>query len=142
MLVVLLVTAFTVACADEVTSTADTAELLWSYEEAYMEAHLNADHKKILAFWDDSFLGWPSRLDSATGKDGGDEYLQKFFSRPQPGEARIERQGIRIIGDVAILQYRIHSGSIASRITHTWLRRDSRWLLLGGMDSPEPEREI
>lgn len=126
--------------ANESTSPEDVSEILWSYEEDYIQAHLDADHPKVLAFWDESFIGWPSRLDSATGKDGGVSYLQEFFSEPQESEFRIEREGIRVNGDIAILHYRIHAGSIASRVTHTWIRRESGWFMLGGMDSPEAAR--
>ena len=130
------------AHANESTSPEDISEMLWAYEEDYIQAHLDADHQKVLAFWDESFLGWPSRLDSATEKEDGESYLQEFFSVPQESEFRIEREGIRVNGDIAILHYRIHAGNIASRITHTWIRRQSGWFMLGGMDSPEPARSL
>ena len=141
LFVIVLVVAMSIgARANESTSPADISEMLWTYEKDYIQAHLDTDHQKILAFWDESFFGWPSRLDSATEKDGGESYLQDFFSEPQEGEFRIEREGIRVNGDIAILHYRIHAGSIASRVTHTWIRRDSGWFILGGMDSPEPAK--
>ena len=114
------------------------SELLWMYEEEYIRAHGEADHEKILSFWDESFLGWPQRLNESTGKDGGKEYLTKFFGEPREVSFRIERQGIRIIGNVAILHYRVYLlDGDSSRITHTWIRRDSGWHMLGGMDSPD-----
>ena len=131
----------TIVHADDAVSPEDVSELLWKYEAEYIQAHGDADHEKVLSFWDESFLGWPSRLDAATGKDGGEAYLRKFFAEPREREFRIERQGIRIVGNIAILHYRIHVGEGAGRITHTWIRRNSGWFMLGGMDSPDMSRE-
>jgi hypothetical protein len=130
----------TIVYADDSASLEDVSELLWKYEEEYIQAHRDADHEKVLSFWDESFLGWPSRLDAVTGKDGGEDYLSKFFAEPDERDFRIERQGVRVIGDIAILHYRIYVGEDTGRITHTWIQRDSRWYMLGGMDSPDLSR--
>ena len=45
-------------------------------------------------------------------------------------------------GDIAILYYRINAGNIASRMTHTWIRRETGSFILGGMDSTEPAESI
>jgi ketosteroid isomerase-like protein len=123
------------------------AEHLWELEGAYIRAHLEADHEAVLALWDEDFLGWPSRLPNTSGKDGGAAYLAEYFPEPTQLSPRLERQGIRFAGDAAILHYRLHwggtdaGGSITTattRLTHTWIKRDSGWRILGGMDWSEP----
>lgn len=135
------------SCAGRSARESDVAEHLWRLEEAYIQAHVEADHQAILSLWDDQFLGWPSRLREPSGKDGGPEYLAEFFPTPMRSVPRIERLGIRVAGDVAILFYRLHwdraaeNGSITTattRLTHTWVKRGSEWRILGGMDWSEP----
>ena len=140
VLLIQVILGVSIGYAADSASPEDVPELLWKYEQEYIQAHWDADHEKVLSFWDESFLGWPSRLDATTGKDGGEDYLQKYFAEPREGEFRIERQGVRIIGNIAILHYRVHVGEDTGRITHTWIRRDSGWYMLGGMDSPDLTR--
>ncbi len=138
------------SCTGRSAPDSDVAEHLWRLEEAYIQAHAEADHQTILSLWDEQFLGWPSRLREPSGKDRGPEYLAEFFPTPMRLAPRIERLGIRFAGDVAILFYRVHwggsneSGTVTTattRLTHTWIKRGSEWLILGGMSSPEPSVE-
>lgn len=135
------------SCERAPSSTADDEELLWSLEEAYLRGHREADHEAVLAMWDEALLAWPSRLPNPTGKDGGKEYMQTFFPEPGALNQRIERQGIRFEGKVAILYYRLYlwpgaeftpASGITRRLTHTWIKRGSSWFILGGMDWTEP----
>lgn len=138
------------SCTGRSASDSDVAEHLWRLEEAYIQAHVEADHQAILSLWDEQFLGWPSRLREPSGKDGGPEYLAEFFPKPMPLAPRMERLGIRVAGNVAILFYRLHWGgadegesitTASTRLTHTWVKRGSEWLILGGMDWSEPPVE-
>ena len=124
------------SCSSKSPSSKDQEELLWKLEEEYIEAHKNADHSKILSMWDENFLGWPSRLENVSGKDSGSEYLQKYFSKPMPAdtEFQIEKQGIHIENNVAILHYRLFLFESSTRLTHTWIKRGDNWYILGGMD--------
>lgn len=141
-----LVSILTSSCDQSPSSAESEAEVLWNLEEAYIRAHREADHDAILALWDERFLGWPSRLSDASGKAGGPDYLERFFPEPRQLSQRIERQGVRFEGQVAILHYRLHSWvgdeataeTSTSRLTHTWIKRGSEWFILGGMDWPEP----
>lgn len=135
------------SCAGGSAPTADVAEHLWQLEDAYIQAHVDADHQAILSVWDDQFLGWPDRLQAPSGKDGGPAYLAEFFATPRQVTPRIERLGSRVAGNVAVLFYRVHwtgsddSGAATtttSRLTHTWIQRGTEWRILGGMSSPEP----
>lgn len=86
--------------------------------------------------WDDDFLGWPSRLENSSRKNSGSEYLEKYFSKPMPADTkfRIEKQGIQIENNVAILYYRLFLFKSSTRLTHTWIKRADKWYILGGMD--------
>jgi len=97
------------SCTNKSQSAEDKEDLLWKLEEEYIEAHKDADHASILSMWDENFLGWPSRLENSARKNSGSEYLEKYFSKPMPVDTkfRIEKQGIHIEDNVAILHYRL-----------------------------------
>lgn len=117
-------------------SVVNQEDLLWELEEAYIKAHKNANHSKILSMWDENFLGWPSRLEKPSKKNSGSAYLEKYFAKPMPSNTqfRIEKQGIHIENNVAILHYRLYLFESSTRLTHTWIKRGDKWYLLGGMD--------
>jgi ketosteroid isomerase-like protein len=58
----------------------------------------------------------------------------------------IEQLAIQVTGDVAVDYYRINAawdngegGKVRTdtlRITHTWIRRNGTWQILGGMSAP------
>ena len=73
-------------------------------------------------------------------------FLKRNAAVPGRWSFEIEPKGIRVHGNVAVTHYLIHttvknaSGTgIAhkrtTRITHTWIRDDSQWKILGGMSS-------
>ena len=68
--------------------------------------------------------------------------MKQLIPRPTSCSFKIEREGIRVLGGVALTQYTIHvhcsdpaavAKTQSSRITHTWVKEGDRWKLLGGM---------
>ncbi|WP_431106792.1 nuclear transport factor 2 family protein [Winogradskyella poriferorum] len=127
---------FVLSCTDKSQTAENQENLLWELEKEYIKAHKDADYSKILSMWDENFLGWPSRLENSARKNSGLEYLQKYFSKPMPAdtEFQIEKQGIYIENNVAILHYRLLLFENSTRLTHTWIKRGDDWYILGGMD--------
>lgn len=124
------------SCSDKSQTVENQEDALWNLEEEYIRAHKDADHSKILSMWDENFLGWPSRLENSAKKNSGSDYLEKYFSKPMPTDTkfRIEKQGIHIENNVAILHYRLFLFKNSARLTHTWIKRGDKWYILGGMD--------
>ena len=117
-------------------------EEIWALEEVYFTNLYKADHEGVLALIDSQFLGWPDSETHAIDKEGAARYMKKMFSKPVSCALRIEREGIRILADVAFTEYTIHvtinrAAGVkikrSSRITHTWVKRGSGWKVLGGM---------
>ena len=129
-------TGLILSCSDKSRTIENQEDLLWELEEEYIKAHKDADYSKILSMWDENFLGWPSRLENSARKNYGSEYLQKYFSKPMPAdtEFQIEKQGIYIENNIAILHYRLLLFENSTRLTHTWIKRGDDWYILGGMD--------
>ncbi|MCX6283500.1 MAG: nuclear transport factor 2 family protein [Bacteroidetes bacterium] len=121
----------------------DTAEeTIWKLEEAYFSDLYKADYKGILSLVDEQFLAWPGAQLRPIDKNESAVFMKKLVPAPSGCSVKIDRQGIRLLEDVALTQYVIkvecpgEAGGIkkiSSRITHTWVKKGSRWKLLGGM---------
>ena len=136
IILLIALTGLILSCYDKSQAIENQEDLLWELEEEYIKAHKDADHSKILSMWDKNFLGWPSRMENPARKNSGSEYLQKYFSKPMPAdtEFQIDKQGIYIENNVAILHYRLLLFESSTRLTHTWIKRGDDWYILGGMD--------
>lgn len=119
---------------------------VWRLEEQYISAFKNADHARILSFYHPEFLGWPDSEERPAGIKAVPEYLTKHYPQPLSATFEIDRAGIRVFGDVVITHYVLNltkrdangiEQTHATRITHTWLKVDGRWRILGGMSNPQ-----
>ncbi len=128
---------------DENENTSAVKEEIWAMEEAYVANVRDAKHDELQPIWHDRFLGWPDPMPLPSNKEDTARYLKERNPRPGAWNFKIERAGIRVLGNVAINHYIIHSSWMfggaeqkrATRITHTWIREDSQWRILGGMSN-------
>ena len=119
-------------------------EKIWILEEAYFANLYKADYIGVLALVSEQFLGWPGGLPKPIDKAESSRFMQQMMPKPSKCSFRIEREGIRLLGAIALTQYLIYvdcpdsSGihkKTSARITHTWVKEGLRWKLLGGMSS-------
>jgi len=115
-------------------------ETIWALEEAYFTNLYCADYAGVLALVDPRFLAWPGTSPQPIDRDGSARFMRELIPAPTTCQVRIDRAGIRVAGNVALTEYTLHvdcGGGRASprpsRITHTWVRKDAKWTLLGGM---------
>ena len=117
-------------------------EEIWALEEAYFANLYKANYEGMLAVVHSKFLGWPSSLLQPIDKEGSARFMKQLVPAPTSCTFKIEREGIRLIEEVALTQYIIHvncsdtagaAKTRSSRITHTWVKEGARWKLLGGM---------
>jgi ketosteroid isomerase-like protein len=129
--------------------TADTGnrrdevqEEIWELEEAYFTNLYKANYEAVIEIVHDQFLGWPDSVPQPINKEQSTRFMKQLIPKPVPCTLRIERAGIRLLGNTAITQYMLHvncsdsSGKEkmqSSRITHMWVKEGSHWKLLGGM---------
>lgn len=119
-------------------------EEIWSLEEDYISYFGKANHEGILSLYHSQFLGWPDSELHPTGKTRAAEFLVEKYPEPTQSVFKIKREGIRIIEDVVITHYLLILSWIddegveqtkESRLTHTWIKEDSHWRILGGMSN-------
>ncbi len=117
-------------------------EQIWASEDAYFTNLYKADYEEVLAITHSQFLGWPSTLSKPIDKDGSASFMKQLVSKPTSCTLKIEREGIRVLGEIALTQYIIQvncsyaagvTKTQSSRITHTWVKEGDSWKLLGGM---------
>ena len=119
-------------------------EEIWFLEEDYISYFKEANHQAILSFYHSQFLGWPDSELHPAGKKRAAKFLEENYPEPIQVDSRISREGIRIIGNIAITHYLVifswidEDGIVQkseTRITHTWIKEDSLWKILGGMSN-------
>ena len=136
-------------CSHVYSSASDTdnrrgtvAEEIWALEEAYFANLYKANYEKVLAIVHSQFLGWPGALPQPIDREESARFMKQLVPSPTSCTFKIERAGIRLLGDVALTQYIIHvnmsdttgaAKTQSSRITHTWVKEGASWKLLGGM---------
>ena len=117
-------------------------EDIWALEEAYFTNLYIANYEGVLALVHSQFLGWPGAVPQPITKEESARFMKQLVPKPTSCTIRIERAGIRVLGDVALTQYTIHvncsdtagvTKTQTSRINHTWVKEGARWKLLGGM---------
>ena len=128
----------------DITKGNKVEEEIWSLEEDYISNFSEANHKAILSFYHSQFLGWPDSELHPAGKKRAAKYLEENYPEPIQVNFQISREDIRILEDIAITHYLVISSWVdedgieqksESRITHTWLKEDSQWKILGGMSN-------
>jgi ketosteroid isomerase-like protein len=120
---------------------------VWQLEKAYWEYVKANDIEKYRALWHENFLGWPFISSAPVRKNHITDWITANTSKGiKLHSYSIEQLAIQVTGDVAVDYYRINAtwanGEGAEvrtdrlRITHTWIRTDGTWQIIGGMSSP------
>jgi hypothetical protein len=127
-------------------STKDAVQV-WNLEKAYWEYVKANNLEKYRALWHENFLGWPLVSSAPVRKDHITDWITANTSKGvKLQEYSIEQLAIQITGDVAVNYYRINATWANStgaevrtdrlRITHTWIRTNGTWQIIGGMSAP------
>jgi ketosteroid isomerase-like protein len=120
---------------------------IWNLEKAYWEYVKANDLEKYRTLWHEDFVGWPLISSAPVRKDHITDWITNNTSKGIKLQSySTEQLAMRITGNVAINHYRIktnwatHEGAEARtdafRITHTWIRTNGTWQIIGGMSAP------
>ena len=122
----------------------EVGEEIWSLEEDYISNFGKANHDGILSLYHSQFLGWPDSRNHPVGKKSAAKFLKENYPEPTQSLFKIKREGIKVIEGVVITHYLLNSSWIdeegieqtrESRLTHTWVKENSSWKILGGMSN-------
>jgi len=126
---------------------ASAVEQVWSGEEAYWRYVQSRDLQHYMALWSDDFVGWPIVTDHPVHKVD----IASLF---QSGSGRLSRvigyelyrESVDMHGPIAMAFYRVKmrlsksdgsESTVTSRITHTWMKKDNVWQIVGGMSADD-----
>ncbi len=120
---------------------------VWDLEKAYWEYVKANDIERYRALWHDNFIAWPPLSSAPIRKDQVTDWLTENISKQIKLDSfSLEQLAVHVIRDIAIVYYRIkmvwagpgptESSTELFRVTHTWLRTNESWQIIGGMGSP------
>jgi len=125
------------------TASAAAREELWNLEERYMLNYTNKNIEVLTEFWEEKFIGWPEWAEKPVDVNDAKTALSKP-SENKIISFKIRRQNMVLKGNIAVVYYfidvnlenRAQEKSTATyRIIHTWLKKNGKWQLLGGMSA-------
>src|SRR6201993_583725 len=134
----------TVASSLQALKFTGAEQAVWEQEETYWRL-VKADNRQgYLDLWDDRFVGWPRFENNPIHKD----VITRFMSERRVLDYRLEPLSVREFGgNVVITLYRatVHSrdstganeSTRASRLTHTWMKTEKGWRIIGGMSADD-----
>jgi ketosteroid isomerase-like protein len=116
---------------------------VWEYEEAYCR-YLNAnDLNGFMSLWHPNFNGWPSTEAAPVGKSKVRDIIASYGKM----ECQMAHPTVKVFGNTAIAYYELTLSfkgkddkpeTRVLKVTHTWLRTDALWEIIGGMSAPLP----
>jgi len=119
-------------------------QALWDLEKTYFAYLADREFEALGDFWHPNFIGWPSHSPEPVGRDNSRQSLKDLTAELKELSVKLRPLAITIHGDVAVAHYYIDvvqealDGQITEyslRITHTWVKSDGRWRILGGMSA-------
>lgn len=145
-ILLVLTVPFGSAFAQEKMLKRSATEQVWAQEEAYWKIVKSNDAKAWAALWSDDFVGWPSFKEHPVDRKSGlaefksGQMFRGFLSY------ELHRESVEKHGDAVITFYRatIHrrddngvESTTKMRLSHTWMKRDGRWVIVGGMSASD-----
>src|SRR5215467_2229173 len=162
--IVLCVTAVAQNSSNASLKLSPVEQEVWGQEETYWRSLKADDRETYLRLWDERFIGWPRYEDAPADKERiRQEYAPGTTARGNVLDYKLEPVSARSYGNDAVITfYRATvsrgtpNGEVetrTSRLTHTWMRTDQGWRIIGGMSAdndqhtklapsnPDPDRD-
>jgi len=117
---------------------------VWQMEETYWRDIKAGNEAHYLTLWHENFLGWPYYQPAPVDKAALAKGIHQKFAETRTLEYEITSRAVHVTGNVGIAHYAVKSvytdrdGKKQTdhlRITHTWLKTESGWKILGGMSA-------
>ncbi len=119
-------------------------QAVWEMEEAYWRYVEAGDVESYLGRWQEDFVGWPCFTWSPVGKEGVGAWVESIRDNGWTLTYQLRPRAVRLFGDVAVAHYAAEyvyqygDGTAEGegewrKFTHTWMKMDDRWQIIGGM---------
>jgi ketosteroid isomerase-like protein len=125
-------------------------QAVWKQEHAYWEYVKDFDLERYRALWHSDFVGWPQSSDAPVRKAKITDWFMEHKAKGEELAAfKLEPAASQAFGDnLVVTHYWVTAAWVAksqtpkpsrSRITHTWMRTNDMWQIVGGMSAPVTE---
>jgi len=112
---------------------------IWNLEIKYWESIKNADVATIKNLLHDNIVSMHSRRSDPDNKLQQIKYFRYWLSKDKPKSYEIEPLAIQLFNNVAIVcfyyKYTGNKISDSGRVTHTWMKQNDTWYLIGLMEA-------
>ncbi len=132
--------------AQQTPQTADE-EAVWKLEHSYWEYVKAEDLKNYLELWHPDFVGWPAVSPQPLRKDHITDWITANTAKGLHLKSyTLEPAASQATGKVVVDHYWVTMVWVGKnlagepstlRITHTWVKGDKGWQIVGGMSAPE-----
>ena len=124
---------------------------VWTREAQYWQYVKAGDVENYLTLWNKDFRGWPCNdVHPATKSNIGD-WVREIRDKKVRFTSALSREGATSVGGVVVVYYRTpmkyeypdgHTESVGKpiKITHTWMKVDGTWQIIGGMCGADAPR--
>lgn len=117
---------------------------VWALEDDYWRFVKAGDVESYVKLWHEKFIGWPCDQDHPKRKSSIGAWVREVRDKKIKVTAELTREGAEDFGDVVVVHYRftrvdeypdgrVEGRGRESKITHTWMKVDDTWQIIGGM---------
>jgi len=144
----LMASAWHPAASQETTASSNgessSIDQVWRREDEYWRSAKAGDVGAYLSLWHDKFIGWPCDEAHSKRKAAVGGWVREVREKDIRMTYDLDHEGAEDFGNVVVVHYRVTGvdtypdGHIEgegeeSKITHTRMRIDDAWLIIGGM---------
>jgi ketosteroid isomerase-like protein len=133
-----------VATALVASVTAAEKDDVWKMEEAYWRYVKAGEVDAYTSLWHEDFVGWPCSTLQPSRKANIGDWVREIRDKGIKVTCELHREAVQYFGDVAVvhystpLVYEYPDGKITGegellKFTHTWMKVNGQWLIIGGM---------
>ena len=116
---------------------------VWKEEESYWRYLESGDIDAYLRLFHEGFVSWPYESPRPSDKPAVRQMIEDLRMSYRLVTYELNPLAIKVIGDTAVVYYSVRyvvetQGEEIEdirRVSHTWVRDDGNWKILGGMSS-------
>jgi hypothetical protein len=117
---------------------------IWEMEEAFWRYVKGGRVEDFRTLWHEEFASWPCQTPDPELPAGTPDWITEIRERNLSVTYELEPKLVRRFGNVAVTQYAARFAydyggghtefdELLWKYTHTWMRVDNRWVIIGGM---------
>jgi ketosteroid isomerase-like protein len=126
----------------------DNEKAVWKLETAYWEDVKSLDLKSYMTLWHENVIGWPYGNSQPARIDHIADWITRYTDKGLRLQwFSIQQAASQSTGDLVVTHFWLtsfwadkggHGEPSTQRITHTWIKTDKSWQIIGGMSAPIP----